>query len=44
MRSGLSSSPVVLNGFIDSFDMDHYEIAECPACGNKLAEENLESM
>ena len=26
------------------FDMDHNEIAECPACGNKITEDDLESM
>ena len=26
------------------FDMDHNEITECSACGNKLNEDDLESM
>ena len=26
------------------FDMDHNEITECPACGNELNEDDLESM
>ena len=26
------------------FDMDHNEITECPACGKKINEEDLESM
>ena len=26
------------------FDFDHNEITECPACGNKITEEDLESM
>jgi len=26
------------------FDMDHNKITECPACGNKLNEDDLESI
>ena len=44
MRSGFSFFQVVLTGYTDIFNMDHNENNDCPACGNKITEEDLESM
>ena len=44
MRSGFSFFQVDLTGCTDIFDMDHNEINDCPACGNKITEDGLESM
>ena len=44
MKSGFSFFQVVLTGYTDIFDMDHNEINNCPACGDKITEDGLESI